>query len=488
MKSLITRTISSGFASSKILVLSVLVFFYWSASAQVTFEKTIPGSHRQSGEDVIQTSYGGYAVIGTQWDFFNQWSMNHIILYNLDQSGNVLNLNLLNNGYDLSWGFSIEQTDDGLIGCGMGTGYSGDPYLMKFTAQGDTIWTRTYSQETGYSIATSVCQTYDHGYAICGTLAQMAMFVIRTNGSGEELWQKTFDDPSSENESAECIIETYDSSLVICGHRNDSLVLLKLSQNGDSIWMKYYNEKPSAGNSIKQTDDHGFIIAGWVRKEENSKDVLLLKTNEDGNVSWEKSYGGSEDDLAEDVELTVDDGFIMCGTTNSYGNGKSDVYLVKTDSEGDTLWTRTFGGDLDEEAHGMDCTLDGGYIISGYKYLNDTLQNIYLIKTDESGMLGIGEDQNIMPGKLVVYPNPASGVLSVKCLGLSEVGNLELIVYDIFGRPSTLPRLGEGQGGGNEGRDRGWQMDVSALPPGIYFISVLQDGKRVAGGKFVVAR
>jgi hypothetical protein len=89
-------------------------------------------------------------------------------------------------------------------------------------------------------------------------------------------------------------------------------------------------------------------------------------------------------------------------------------------------------------------------------------------------------------GSVVAWPNPVSGVLSVKCLGLSEVGNLELIVYDIFGRPSTLPRLGEGQGGGNEGRGGG--LDVSALPPGIYFISVLQDGKRVAGGKFIVAR
>jgi hypothetical protein len=473
-------TIKTGLIS-----IITLAFSTFTVKSQVTFEITIPSLNKQTGEDIIQTHDGSYAVIGLQGGAFHQWPMDHFLFYKLDQTGSVVKMTLFADGFDASWGSEIIQTEDnGFIACGSGNGLLNEPYLVKYNPVGDTNWTKVINQESGYNVSLSICQTYDHGFALCGTLSLAAMIVIRTDASGEKIWQKVFDDPDCYDESAECIIETNDSSLVICGYRNDSLALIKLNPEGDSIWMKCFTEQPLRGYSLKQTDDQGFIITGSTKIEAGNSDVLLLKTNENGETIWEKHIGGIVNDFAVDLDITSDKGFIICGTTRGNNDLNSDVYLIKTDQNGDTIWTKKFGGNLYEEGRGIDCTLDGGYIISGYKYLNDTLYNIYLIKTDAQGMVGIvTEESKDMLKMLSVFPNPCSEMLNVECSMLDAGSYYELIVYDTFG----LQVLSGGKAAG----DRNWtssRIEVSSLPSGVYFISVLEDGKRIAGGKFILER
>lgn len=481
--------ITAASINTWLIFIGSLLFPTFTASSQITFEKTIPSSSRQTGEAIVQINDGSYAVIGTQNDSFNQWPMNHFLFYKLDQTGEVQKMTFFNNGYDESWGSDIIQAEDnGFIACGSGNGLLIEPFLVKYSPEGDTNWTKIINQESGYNAAFSICQTYDHGFAMCGTLSLAAMIVIRTDASGDKLWQKVFDDPDCYNESVECIIETYDSSLVICGYRNDSLALIKLSPEGDSVWMKFISDYPCKAYSIKQTDELGFIITGWVKKEDENTNVLLLKTDENGVPSWSRAIGGNVNEFAVDLDITSDNGFIICGTTRGTNDENSDVYLIKTDRNGDTLWTRKFGDDLYEEGRGIDCTSDGGCIICGYKYLYDTQYNIYLIKTDAQGLVGIEtEEQEDVPAILSVFPNPTAEMLNVECSMLNSGINYDLIIYDILGNALSLPRRSLRMQGSGEGRGGGWQIDVSSLPPGDYFITVLDDRKRIVDGRFIVA-
>ncbi len=143
------------------------------------------------------------------------------------------------------------------------------------------------------------------------------------------------------------------------------------------------------GNSIQQTADGGFIIAGQTNSSGAGQfDVYLLRTDAGGNELWSQTFGGPADENGTSVRQTADGGFIVAGNTNSFGSGKYDVYLVKTDSQGNALWSKTFGGAEDDIASSVRQTADGGYIIvgtTGEIYSSRVRSNAYLIKTDGNG-------------------------------------------------------------------------------------------------------
>lgn len=122
-------------------------------------------------------------------------------------------------------------------------------------------------------------------------------------------------------------------------------------------------------HSIQITPDGGFIIVGDTRSSdiggEGDNDAWLFKTDSEGNEIWSKTFGGANDDAAYSVQITPDNGFIIVGETRSFGTGNNDVWIIKTDSEGNEIWSKTFGGANDDLAHSVQTTPDGGFIIAG---------------------------------------------------------------------------------------------------------------------------
>jgi hypothetical protein len=168
------------------------------------------------------------------------------------------------------------------------------------------------------------------------------------------------------------------------------LFLVSVSQAlepGDTLWTRAYGGSGSQyGRSIQQTSDGGYIIAGRTKYGEDSYDVFLLKTDFSGDALWTRTYGGSDWDEAYSVQQTSDGGYIVAGLTESFGAGLSDVYLLKIDSSGDTLWTRTYGGSDYEVGYSVQQTSDGGYIIAGLtESFGAGLSDVYLVRTDSSG-------------------------------------------------------------------------------------------------------
>ena len=170
--------------------------------------------------------------------------------------------------------------------------------------------------------------------------------------------------------------------LVLC------LIIFRNNYSLGNEWSKTFGgEEDEQGYSVHQTTDGGFIIVGVTSSFGAGKnDVYLIKTDKNGNEQWSKTFGGEEDDIGYSVQQTTDRGFIIVGSTKSSGAGENDVYLIKTDENGNEQWSKTFGGSDFDLGSSVQQTADGGYVIVGLTAsFSSEWYIVYLIKTDENG-------------------------------------------------------------------------------------------------------
>ncbi len=170
-----------------------------------------------------------------------------------------------------------------------------------------------------------------------------------------------------------------------------SATCLASSASAQSSWWRTYGGTHSdRGYCVQQTTDGGYIIAGSTYSfgpgTPDSCNVYLIKTDASGDTLWTRAYGGAGCDEGYSVQQTTDGGYIIAGYTNSFGAGNGDIYLVKTDASGDTLWTRTFGGPDRDEGASIQQTADGGYVVAGRTYsFGAGDADVYLVKTNAQG-------------------------------------------------------------------------------------------------------
>jgi len=246
-------------------------------------------------------------------------------------------------------------------------------------------------------VAFSVKQTKDGGYILAGITNSLGngmddVYLIKTDVDGIKLWEKTYG--GSNDEWAGQVNETADGGFVIMGLTEsygpgiNAVYLIKTDQNGDTLWTRTYGGGGlNYGLSGHQTLDSGFIIAGSTTSFNGDFDIYLIKTDANGDTLWTKTYGGVYDDWGEWVEQTSDGGYIITGYTYSFGLGQRDVYVVKTDANGNLQWSKTYGTNEDDTGNSVHQTMDGGYIIGGYTYFYAFANGFdsYLIKVDSNG-------------------------------------------------------------------------------------------------------
>lgn len=213
-----------------------------------------------------------------------------------------------------------------------------------------------------------------------------SILLLKISAFGDSLWSNNF----TINGVGLNILIAGDSGYVITGYSypNNDIKLIKTDSSGNLLWNKTYG---GANNDIANyadiTSDNGYVIVGTTESYGSGlKDLYILKTNNNGDSIWSKTYGGSNNDIGNCIQTTSDNGFIIVGTTNSFGAGQKDIWLLKTDLNGDTLWTKQFGGINDDEGNYVQQTQDSGYIILGTtQSFGSGIRNAYLIKTDASG-------------------------------------------------------------------------------------------------------
>jgi hypothetical protein len=256
-------------------------------------------------------------------------------------------------------------------------------------------WRQTYGG-AGDDEAASVQQTYEGGYIVVGTTNSLGagmtdIWLLRVDERGERVWDKTFG--GSADDRGRSVRQTYDGTFVIAGSTNSKGAggsdawLIKTDLDGNVIWDRTFGGPGSDDAvAVRQTFDGGFVVAGVTCSDgAGDENVWLIRTDASGNPVWSRTYGSAGSDVAASVRQTSDRGYVIVGTTDSYGSGGKDIWLVKTDSFGDVLWTKTFGGIEDDYAGSGIETPEGGYAIVGTRGTNGG--DVWVIKTDAEGGL-----------------------------------------------------------------------------------------------------
>ena len=373
---------------------------------------------------IIQTSDGGYAVIGTIGAHL--YSVSAVWLVKIDSQGNIewnrtfstienLTYNLEGVGGFLQTsdgGYAVAGTEAWFPGGGIEYATGSESILFKLDSSGNIEWNQTYSQISGIA---SMVQTSDGGYAVAGDYS-----LIKTNSLGNTQWYKSYEStvfkPNTLNENLISVLQTTDGGYALLTSDN---ILFKVTSSGDLQWKQTYQTgtsnfgEPSYINSFIQTGDGGYLLAGNFYIDNSSNEIAsLIKTDNKGAVQWTKTYGPPGDVAC--LIQTSDGGIAFAGTVPGSGNFPQNfVWLVKTDSTGNLQWSQTnnntsesltdylLGGAF--TVNSLIETKDGGFMIAGSWNPGITgLNNAYYLAKTETAL----PPPSPTPTSQVVSPSP----------------------------------------------------------------------------------
>ena len=291
---------------------------------------------------------------------------------------------------------SVVETSDGYLFL---SNWDDDPYdygvcVIKTSFSGDL---QGYNFLDNITEGCHIEKTIDNGFIVSGEYYNnfsSEIVLTKLDEVGNQQWIKFYEEDTDDSNEGVCVQQTFDEGFVIL---TSTKKLIKTNSFGDTLWTKnlsVVNQKEvNSLEYIRQTNDNGYIITGSL----DNDNITLIKLNQDGTLSWEKEYGGVNEDKGNSVIQTNDNGFIICGYTSSYGSGNEDVYIIKTDIQGDSIWSKTFGSSDEDLGLSIQETSDYGYLIGGIKTEWGS-RTVYLIKTNSFG--------NITSTFEIPLPNP----------------------------------------------------------------------------------
>jgi PKD repeat protein len=278
--------------------------------------------------------------------------------------------------------------------------------FMALNAQAQTIEWQKCLGGSFYDDARSIQQTTDGGYIVAGYTksndgdvsgnhGSSDYWIVKLNATGDTTWTKCLG--GSNDDYAHSIQQTTDGGYIVAGytesndgdvygnHGSSDYWIVKLNATGDTTWTKNLGGSGyDYALSIQQTTDGGYIVAGYTESNDGDVsgnhdwyDFWVVKLNATGDTTWTKCFGGSSYDYARSIQQTTDGGYIVAGYTKSNDgdvsgfNDSTDYWIVKLNATGDTTWTKSLGGSNYDDAHSIQQTTDGGYIVAGYTYSND---------------------------------------------------------------------------------------------------------------------
>jgi uncharacterized delta-60 repeat protein len=339
--------------------------------------KSYGGADMDLAQSIQQTSDGGYIVAGYTKSF--DAGDQNIWVLKLKSDGEI-SWQKRYGGAGADEAYSIQQTrDGGYIVAGhtwcFGAG-NADFWVLKLESDGEVSWQNAYGGTENDYYVNSVRQTNDGGYIVAGYTesfgAVLADFwVLKLKSDGTIDWEKRYG--GLDNDYARSIQQTRDGGYIVAGQTysfgtGGDFWVLKLNSAGDISWQKTYGGAGyDCANSIQQTSDGGYIVAGPTNSSgAGANDFWVLKLNSSGAVLWQKTYGAIFVDIPYSIYQTSGGGYIVAGCTMSFGDfSNSDFWVLKLKSDGTVSWQKRYGGANDDSANSIQQTSDGGYIVAG---------------------------------------------------------------------------------------------------------------------------
>lgn len=419
MKS-IYKTIHKQFFLFTLLLLPVCT------QAQITFEKSYTGSYDMDGLDVTPTTDGGYMIAG----FITNDIIDDMDVYivKTNNIGDILWTKTYG-GDSPDFSYSILPTLDGnYFVLGYTQSFGGgdyDTWLLKLDNSGDTLWTKRYGS-WGNDQGKEIISTSDGNYVITGysnsaTYPDYQAYLIKINPSGDIIWEKYYG--GTNIELGNSVKQCPDGGYVMFGQTfsygagGGDAYMVKTNTTGDALWYKTFGgAQNDEGICIVSNSDTTFALC--IRDSSSvgkDIDVQIIKTDANGDIIWDKKYGGTEKDTDKMIQATSDGGYIVAAISRSFGWNLPDMWILKLNSSGDTLWTRNYGGNDNEHCYAVRETADGGYIAVGKTESYSSTNGIMFLKLNSLGKLGtaVGFNDIYSDNTLNVYPNPSEGFINI---------------------------------------------------------------------------
>ncbi|OQP60556.1 hypothetical protein A3860_32590 [Niastella vici] len=380
-----------------------------SYNVQLVTQKTLGSTYKDGIISMAPALDGGILLTGlTNYVGSSQTYQGDAWIVKLNSNGDTIWTRALG-GANYDGAFSAVATSDGgyVVAAEthsnksgyVGTNHGGsDWWIIKLKNNGDTAWTKLIGT-TIDEYPTSIAITPDGGFAVCGYSIDLNgnqdVMVAKLNSSGNVVWQKKLG--GTGDDSGNTLAVSSEGSILIAGttesnnsgdvgasHGMDDAWVIKLNSNGDKVWTKLLGGiKDDWASSIKSTSDGGCLIAGTTSNSENgdvtgknhgNNDVWIVKLNASGDITWNSLLGGAQYDGVADysqIAITTDGGYIIAGySTSSDGDvaankGGEDLWVLKLNSSGQKLWSKTFGGSGFDEASGVIVNADGSFWVAG---------------------------------------------------------------------------------------------------------------------------
>jgi hypothetical protein len=453
--------------------------------AQAYFQKVyFSAPYEQEGQDVVACADGCYLIAGyttnsTLYDC-------DIQLTKTDAVGNKL--------WQKSFGGSkpdfpchmIPSGDGNFLIVGYSQSYGGgdkDIILIKVDADGNAAWTKTYGS-WGNDVGDDVIATSDGNFLIVGSSNSgsstgLNANLIKVDAGGNVIWNKQYGGGS--DDFGHSVKQCSDGGFIMLGHSfsygtNGDAYLLKTDASGNEAWYKNFGgSQYDEGTYITTNSDGSFTFL--VRDSSNAGqdiDVKIIKTDGSGNTVWTKNYGGNKKDTPKMISNTSDGGYIIAAISRSFGWVNPDMWILKTNSAGDTTWTRHYGGVAHEHAYVAKEQGDGSYIVVGKSDSYGPDMDIMFLKLNSQGTLAVGVNELFADaGTIKVYPNPSNGKMKID---LSGTEFARITIKDVVGNEIYAV-----QGI----KEEELSIDLRTQQPGIYFLRCESD-KGTALKKFII--
>lgn len=474
---------------TNLLLILLCVLASATVHAQVTFQQVYPSNtYDRSSNDVIATSDGGYLIAGLTATSLQ--GDTNIFMVKTDYLGDTI--------WTRSFGGPLRDAPNSVVATYDGNyfvaGYtenygagSVDGWLLKIDPNGNLLWWNTYGG-TGNDEIKQIIATTDGNYMMVGRMNSPGAqwfdaWLVKIDPYGTVLWQKLYGGP--QYETARSVKEYPGGGYVLTGQTESygvggDIYLVRTDAVGDTIWTKTYGGANSDdGNGVVANSDGSIVLVA----ETNSfgagmMDVQAIKTDANGSVLWNKTYGGTDKDVSKTIYPTSDGGYIVGAISRSFGWINPDMWLLKLDAMGDTTWTRHYGSWDHEHCMAAKQTADGGYIATGHTRSYGPVVRIMLIKLDVNGLPGsTGIEELADNANISLYPNPGSGVFQVRI----KNGVEKITSYKISNPLGQVISSGTWNAGKSDNRT----VDLTGHQPGLYLLSV-QSGNEIGTRKFVL--